>query len=131
MHPHTVFYSKASEGALYSDSSYGKTKADDSVAPGNVQEYIWVVTKEGAPAEGDPNCLTWLYHSHIIPTKDIDSGPVGEHLMIKLNMLSLTSSSNKSIKRPFKISHILTENHRSVTQDRKIFNSHKEIPVYH
>ena len=79
MHPHTVFYSKASEGALYSDSSHGKAKADDNVASGHIQTYIWVVTEEGAPAEGDPNCLTWLYHSHIKPTKDINSGPVGKY----------------------------------------------------
>ena len=78
MHPHTVFYSKASEGALYADASSGSSKADDEVAPGDVQQYIWIVTEEGTPTDGDPNCLTWLYHSHIKPTKDMSSGPVGK-----------------------------------------------------
>ena len=78
MHPHTVFYSKASEGALYADSTSGAGKSDDYVAPGKTQTYIWVVSQEGTPAAGDPNCLTWLYHSHIKPTMDMNTGPVGK-----------------------------------------------------
>ena len=78
MHPHTVFYDKASEGAIYADHTSGKDKADDGVAPGQMHRYVWIVTGEATPAEGDVRCLTWLYHSHIVPTPDINSGPVGK-----------------------------------------------------
>ena len=77
MHAHTVFYDKGSEGAEYADSTTGNTKLDDGVVPGKIQKYTWIVTQAGTPADGDPNCLTWLYHSHIKPTPDINSGPIG------------------------------------------------------
>eukprot|EP00794_Sanderia_malayensis_P014201 gene14201-15683_t len=77
LHPHTVFYDKTAEGAPYDDHTTGRWKRDDYVRPGQTNTYVWLVTDEATPAEGDPRCLTWLYHSHIIPTYDINSGPVG------------------------------------------------------
>ena len=78
MHPHGVFYKKSSEGAKYLDNTTGDMKKDDEVQPGSIHKYEWVVRKEDEPLEGDEPCITWLYHSHIIPAKDINTGLLGE-----------------------------------------------------
>ncbi|XP_065054474.1 hephaestin-like protein isoform X2 [Rhopilema esculentum] len=110
MHPHTVFYSKASEGALYADSTSGAGKADDYVAPGKTQTYIWVVSQEGTPAAGDPNCLTWLYHSHIKPTMDMNTGPVGMIETCKKGFLNEDGSRNDVTKEFYLLFHVIDEN---------------------
>uniref|UniRef100_A0A8C9TH03 ferroxidase n=1 Tax=Scleropages formosus TaxID=113540 RepID=A0A8C9TH03_SCLFO len=77
LHPHGVFYEKDSEGALYPDGTSGRFKLDDAVPPGGNHTYRWEVTPEFAPADGDANCLTWVYHSHIDAPRDIASGLIG------------------------------------------------------
>ena len=38
---------------------------------------FWEVKKEHGPTQGDSDCLTWAYHSHINPMKDVNTGLVG------------------------------------------------------
>ena len=78
MHPHGVFYDKKSEGALYEDKTSGSWKGDDHVKPGGSHVYRWLITENHAPTAGDDNCLTWMYHSHVIPSKDTNTGLIGE-----------------------------------------------------
>ncbi|XP_028656350.1 hephaestin-like protein 1a isoform X1 [Erpetoichthys calabaricus] len=87
LHPHGVFYDKDSEGALYPDGTTGKRKRDDAVLPGGNHTYTWTVKDEYAPTEADPNCLTWVYHSHIDAPRDISSGLVGALLTCKKGVL--------------------------------------------
>ncbi|KAG2457280.1 HEPHL protein, partial [Polypterus senegalus] len=87
LHPHGVFYDKDSEGALYPDGTTGKRKKDDAVLPGGNHTYTWTVKDEYAPTEADPNCLTWVYHSHIDAPRDISSGLVGALLTCKKGVL--------------------------------------------
>lgn len=64
-------------GALYPDNTTGLQKKDDAVQPGEQYVYKWDVTEDHGPAEGDNNCLTRIYHSHIDAPKDVASGLVG------------------------------------------------------
>ena len=43
VHPHGVFYQKASEGAPYADNTSGKDKLDDAVPKGSSHTYTWLV----------------------------------------------------------------------------------------
>ncbi|XP_066507693.1 ferroxidase HEPHL1 [Hoplias malabaricus] len=91
MHPHGVFYEKNSEGAMYPDGTSGAMKQDDGVAPGGTHTYRWTVKPEYAPTHGDPNCLTWAYHSHVVAPRDISSGLIGALLTCKKGTLKMTS----------------------------------------
>ncbi|XP_053164229.1 ceruloplasmin isoform X2 [Hemicordylus capensis] len=77
VHPHGVRYTKENEGAFYPDNTHGSQKKDDAVQPGEQYVYKWDVTEDHGPAEGDNNCLTRIYHSHIDAPKDVASGLVG------------------------------------------------------
>jgi len=49
MHPHGVFYAKASEGAGYADGVAGSDKGGASVAPGATFTYTWEVPERAGP----------------------------------------------------------------------------------
>uniref|UniRef100_A0A8C7A1S5 ferroxidase n=1 Tax=Nothoprocta perdicaria TaxID=30464 RepID=A0A8C7A1S5_NOTPE len=83
IHPHGVFYEKDSEGSLYPDMSPQDQKKDDAVFPGGNYTYTWTVPEDHSPTADDPNCLTWIYHSHIDAPKDIASGLIGPLLTCK------------------------------------------------
>ncbi|KAL7847206.1 hypothetical protein SRHO_G00221860 [Serrasalmus rhombeus] len=91
MHPHGVFYEKNSEGALYPDGTSGALKQDDGVPPGGTHTYTWTVKPEYTPTEGDSNCLTWAYHSHVVASRDISSGLIGALLTCKKGTLKFVS----------------------------------------
>jgi len=67
MHPHGVFYQKASEGAPYADGTSGADKADDAVpSPGGMHTYVWLVPERAGPGPHDPSSIVWT--SPRIPT---------------------------------------------------------------
>jgi FtsP/CotA-like multicopper oxidase with cupredoxin domain len=72
MHPHGVFYDKASEGAGTRgvDNFYG-------VPPGGSYTYEWYVTEQASPLPDGPSSIVWLYHSHVDEAIDTNSGLVG------------------------------------------------------
>ncbi len=75
MHPHGVFYDKASEGAGYADGT--STKGDDAVAPGRTYTYTWLIPERAGPGPSDPSSVLWMYHSHVNEPRDANSGLVG------------------------------------------------------
>jgi FtsP/CotA-like multicopper oxidase with cupredoxin domain len=77
IHPHGVFYTKSSEGALYADDTSARDKKDDGVAPGETYTYTWPVPARAGPGPNDPSSVVWLYHSHHNEPKDVESGLVG------------------------------------------------------
>eukprot|EP00057_Strongylocentrotus_purpuratus_P010478 XP_011664952.1 PREDICTED: hephaestin-like protein 1 [Strongylocentrotus purpuratus] len=83
MHPHGVFYLKDSEGAVYEDNTRGKDKADERIAPGGSHTYIWEANERAGPAEGGPNCVPWIYHSHIDAPYGTNTGAIGFMLICK------------------------------------------------
>jgi FtsP/CotA-like multicopper oxidase with cupredoxin domain len=51
MHPHGVFYQKASEGAVYHDGS--DDQGNQAVPPGATRTYTWPVPERAGPGPGD------------------------------------------------------------------------------
>ncbi|XP_063286765.1 ferroxidase HEPHL1 [Pelobates fuscus] len=92
LHPHGVFYKKDSEGAFYPDGTKKADKRDDFVPPGGQHTYTWIVKQEYAPTAEDPNCLTWIYHSHTDAPRDIASGLIGALLTCKKGTLDRSSN---------------------------------------
>ncbi|XP_019388111.1 PREDICTED: ceruloplasmin [Crocodylus porosus] len=87
LHPHGVKYTKENEGAFYPDNTKDLLKKDDAVKPGEQYTYQWDVTEDHGPAEGDDNCITRIYHSHIDAPKDVASGLVGPLITCKKGTL--------------------------------------------
>jgi FtsP/CotA-like multicopper oxidase with cupredoxin domain len=77
MHPHGVFYDKASEGALYADGTSAREHADDVVAPGDTYTYIWQVPERAGPASHHDSSVAWMYHGHVDEPSDTYSGLMG------------------------------------------------------
>ena len=77
MHPHGLAYDKASEGALYDDGTSGADKADDLIKPGGSHTYIWRVPPRAGPGPGDGSSMLWMYHSHFVEPKDMNTGLFG------------------------------------------------------
>ncbi len=77
MHPHGLEYKKDGEGAMYDDGTTGAAKADDRIAPGATYTYIWTAPETSGPAEMDGSSVVWMYHSHFVEGKDINTGLVG------------------------------------------------------
>lgn len=77
VHPHGLFYSKAAEGSLYADHSSADQKRDDMVGPNEENTYNWFINEHHAPTESDEDCVTRMYHSHVISPKDTNTGLIG------------------------------------------------------
>src|SRR6185369_3731595 len=77
MHPHGVFYDKASEGAPYADGTSGARKADDAVPPGGRHTYVWKVPGRAGPGPHDGSSVMWMYHSHTDEIGDTYAGLIG------------------------------------------------------
>uniref|UniRef100_A0A8C3PVI4 ferroxidase n=1 Tax=Chrysolophus pictus TaxID=9089 RepID=A0A8C3PVI4_CHRPC len=101
IHPHGVFYEKDSEGSLYPDMSPQDQKKDDAVFPGGSYTYTWTVPEDHSPTADDPNCLTWIYHSHIDAPKDIASGLIGPLVTCKEGILTGTSQRRQDVDVDF------------------------------
>uniref|UniRef100_A0A0B8RUW1 Ceruloplasmin n=1 Tax=Philothamnus irregularis TaxID=1899461 RepID=A0A0B8RUW1_9SAUR len=99
IHPHGVSYTKENEGALYPDNTNHSQKKDDAVHPGEQYVYKWDVTEDHGPAEGDNNCLTRIYHSHIDAPKDVASGLIGP--LITCRKGTLQNGKDKDVDREF------------------------------
>jgi len=84
MHPHGVFYEKASEGAHYSITT-AVTSAQTDVIPeagahvktGGQYIYHWEVPERAGPGPSDPDSVVWPYHAHDSEGIDIYAGLIG------------------------------------------------------
>uniref|UniRef100_A0A8C7QUA2 Coagulation factor VIII, procoagulant component n=1 Tax=Oncorhynchus mykiss TaxID=8022 RepID=A0A8C7QUA2_ONCMY len=54
-----------------------------AVPPNGTYGYVWKLTAEDGPLEGDPQCLTRLYQSTINPERDLATGLIGPLLICK------------------------------------------------
>ena len=75
VHPHGVFYDKASEGAPYDDGT--DAKDDDAVPPGATYTYTWPVPERAGPGPMDGSSILWMYHSHTDEVMDTNTGLIG------------------------------------------------------
>ena len=86
LHPHGVFYEKASEGSGYADGVDAAAKAGDSVAPGDRFTYTWNVPERAGPGPADPSSIVWFYHSHVDERRDVNSGLFGAIVVTRRGM---------------------------------------------
>lgn len=100
MHPHGVFYTKSSEGALYNDGTSGADKMDDSVPPGGTHTYVWPIPERAGPGPNDPSSIIWAYHSHTHELEDVYSGLVGPIIVTRRGM-ARPDGSPKDVDREF------------------------------
>jgi hephaestin len=77
VHPHGVFYTKANEGAPYSDGTAAGDKVDDSIPQGARYTYTWRVPERAGPGPHDGSSVMWMYHSHTEEVGDLYAGLMG------------------------------------------------------
>src|SRR5579862_352857 len=100
MHPHGVFYEKASEGSPYDDDVPDAQKGGDSVAPGKTFTYVWQVPERAGPGPADPSSIAWFYHSHAEDRKDVNAGLVGAIVVARKGM-ARPDGTPKDVDREF------------------------------
>ncbi|XP_055015372.1 coagulation factor VIII isoform X2 [Boleophthalmus pectinirostris] len=60
------------------------------VPPNSTFRYIWKLTTEDGPLNGDPQCLTQLYQSTVSPERDLATGLVGTLLICKYHAIDIS-----------------------------------------
>lgn len=84
-------------GAIYPDNTTDFQRADDKLFPG--QQYLYVLrANEPSPGEGDSNCVTRIYHSHVDAPKDIASGLIGPLILCKKGISSHCSQCGRQAR---------------------------------
>jgi hephaestin len=110
MHPHGVFYEKASEGSMYADGVPDDQKTGAMVHPGATFTYEWEVPERAGPGPDDPNSIVWLYHSHIDEYKDISSGLVGPIVVGRLGQMNADGTPKDVDREIFALFTAFNEN---------------------
>lgn len=100
MHPHGLAYTKESEGALYSDGSSAEAKKGDAVPSGQTHTYIWTVPERAGPAPGDPSSILWVYHSHFVEPRDMNTGLFGP-IIVSRKASTKPDGTPKDVDREF------------------------------
>jgi manganese oxidase len=127
MHPHGVFYEKASEGAVYDDGSTPADKGNSVVPPGETHTYTWEVTERAGPGPADGSSVVWLYHSHVNEQRDVNSGLIGA-IIITARGMAGPDGRPKDVDREFvnlflifdeNVSWYLDHNIQTYTSDPK------------
>lgn len=100
MHPHGLSYAKDSEGALYDDGTPPAAKKDDAIPPGGSHTYFWMVPERAGPSTGDPTSILWMYHSHFVEPKDMNTGLLGP-IIVTARGASRPDGTPKDVDREF------------------------------
>jgi len=103
MHPHGLGYAKDSEGALYSDGNPTDAKRGGAVPPGEVYTYTWTVPERAGPAPGDPSSILWVYHSHFVEPRDMNTGLFGP-IIVSAKGTTKPDGTPKDVDREFIVS---------------------------
>jgi len=100
MHPHGLAYGKDSEGALYSDGNPADSKLGAAVPPGQTYTYTWTVPERAGPGPGDSSSVLWVYHSHFVEPRDMNTGLVGP-IVISARGSTKADGTPKDVDREF------------------------------
>ncbi len=119
MHPHGVFYEKASEGSPYDDGVALSAKGGDGVAPGKTFDYVWQVPERAGPGPNDPSSIVWLYHSHVNERKDVNSGLIGAIIVTRKGM-ARPDGTPKDVDREFVQLYIAFDENQSWFIDENV-----------
>lgn len=114
MHPHGLSYDKASEGAYYiNDGLLPGQKGGDDVAPGTTFSYKWNVPESAGPGPHDPSSIVWMYHSHMIESRDINTGLLGPIVVTRKGQ-ARPDGSPKDVDREFVVAFAVYDEMASV-----------------
>ncbi len=119
MHPHGVFYLKASEGATYNDGVSAADKKGAAVPPGETFTYVWEVPERAGPGPADPSSVLWLYHSHVHEPKDVNSGLIGPIIVSRRGSTKLDGRP-KDVDREFVTLFFVYDENQSWYMDHNI-----------
>jgi FtsP/CotA-like multicopper oxidase with cupredoxin domain len=109
IHPHGVFYDKASEGAHYvTDTTtmghiHDKAVVPESgahVKPNGQYVYHWQVPERAGPGPADADSAIWLYHAHDDESTDIYAGLVGAIIVTRAGKAN-PDGTPKDVDREF------------------------------
>lgn len=117
IHPHGVFYQKASEGAPYADNTSGKDTYDDAVPRGGRHTYTWLVPDRAGPGPHDGSSVMWMYHSHTNEITDTYAGLQG-FMAITARGMARADGSPKDVDREvFELFSVMNENNSSYLEE--------------
>ncbi|HEX8973006.1 multicopper oxidase domain-containing protein [Oryzihumus sp.] len=109
VHPHGVFYQKASEGAPYADNTSGQDTLDDAVPRGGRHTYTWLVPDRAGPGPHDGSSVMWMYHSHTDEVADTYAGLQG-FMVITAKGMGRADGSPKDVDREvFELFSVMNE----------------------
>jgi len=110
VHPHGVFYQKASEGAPYADNTSGMDKKDDAVPRYATHTYTWLVPDRAGPGPHDGSSVMWMYHSHTDEVGDTYAGLQG-FMVVTAKGMARADGSPKDVDREiFELFSVMNEN---------------------
>ncbi|MGH3139712.1 MAG: multicopper oxidase domain-containing protein [Gaiellales bacterium] len=110
VHPHGVFYDKASEGAPYNDGTHGAKKDDDAVPTGGTHTYTWEVPPRAGPGPDDGSSVMWMYHSHTDEVSDTYAGLMGPMEITRRGMARPDGSPKDVDREIFALFSVMNEN---------------------
>jgi FtsP/CotA-like multicopper oxidase with cupredoxin domain len=119
MHPHGVFYDKASEGSAYADGVTATAKRGDIVEPGHTFVYTWQVPERAGPGPNDPSSIAWFYHSHVDERRDINAGLIGAIVVTRAGM-ARPDGTPKDVDREFLALFMMYDENQSPYIDANI-----------
>ncbi len=118
MHPHGVFYQKASEGAPYNDGA-GDGRTGNGVPPGGTFVYVWPVPERAGPGPMDGSSVLWMYHSHVDEVRDINTGLLGP-MIITARSMARPDGSPRDVDREIVTAFAQVEENFSWLRDANI-----------
>ncbi len=127
MHPHGLAYAKDSEGAMYADGSSSDQKKGDGVPPGQTYTYTWTVPERAGPSPGDQSSILWVYHSHFVEPRDMNTGLFGPILVTRKGA-SKPDGTPKDVDREFVVAFAVFDETESWYFDANAMGQRKYAP---
>jgi FtsP/CotA-like multicopper oxidase with cupredoxin domain len=126
MHPHGLGYGKESEGAYYYSEAQipDFTKKGNAVAPREVYTYTWTVPDRAGPGRGDPTSILWMYHSHYIESRDMNTGLLGP-IIVSRKGSTKPDGTPKDVDREFVIAFAVFQENSSAYFKKNIVHDQR------
>lgn len=115
MHAHGLSYDKDSEGAYYNEVANvppDVTKKGNAVRRGQVFTYTWTVPERAGPGPGDASSVLWMYHSHFVESRDMNSGLVGP-IIVSRKGSTKPDGTPKDVDREFVVAFAVFQENAS------------------
>lgn len=89
----------------------------DAVPPGTSVVYRWLVPERSGPGPADYSSVMWMYHSHVMESRDPHAGLFGAIIITRADMAN-EDATPKDVDREFVLSFaILDESHSFLLDD--------------